>query len=54
MLGFLFREVALGAEETTMKGFVAHSGKGRFEIFTVLLGAGRGSQSLASVSEKLL
>jgi hypothetical protein len=52
MLDFLFREVALGAEETTIKGFVAHSGKGRLEIFTILRALGA-DLNAPSVSQSL-
>ena len=36
MLNLLFREVALGCEETTIKGFAALFDKGRLEILTIL------------------
>jgi hypothetical protein len=52
MLNFLFREVALGAEETTIKGFVAHSDKGRLEILTILR-ALRADLNPAAVSQSL-
>ena len=52
MFGFLFREVALGDEETTIKRFVAHTDNGRLEILAILR-ALRADLDLFSASQSL-